>query len=120
MKHFITFSLISLIMISCNRDSDHSIIGKWQSTSNENITVEFTEDGDYIFCVNSNCTDDQNHLQYQYDRSSSDFNLKFKASENDESKHLGKLSFKESNKIDVELYSLEKKLQSKKEFTRLF
>ena len=119
MKHFITSSLLSLILFSCNTQSDPSIIGKWQSASNKNITIEFKENGDYIFCINNNCTEDQNNLHYMFDRSATEFNLHFDELSKDTVIQFGKLSFINSNKINIELYDEEKAFQSKNEFERM-
>lgn len=120
MKTYIIPALLSSLIFSCTQEtSSNALIGKWQSKSSEDISIEFTESGAYIFCTQHGCTDKEHQLVYHYNRAATDFNLVLKMDENDTLKHYGKLKFVGDNELSIELYTHSKALQSKNEFVRL-
>jgi hypothetical protein len=119
MKKILLLASIFCFLISCDQGiSDNSLVGKWQSKSNENISIEFTESGAYIFCTQHGCTDAEQQLVYHYNRTATDFNLVLGVEGIDTLKHYGKLAFVGDNELSIELYTPLKAFQTKNTFVR--
>ena len=97
-----------------------SIIGKWKSTTNPDVVVEFTKSHNYIFCSNGKCTDSNNYIKYDYDPSAKEYNFKLSSKfKKDTIRNNGKLEFVENNKIKLLIFDNSNEIIAKNEFCKM-